>query len=117
VENQCITYFQELGKIQKTLLVLFQYISKPTTVYYLFKVCVKSETVRLERTLKTENTDLFFLLIISNMLRLFDFEIIKRLYYFQMTGFRLCIIRSYFSHGHIFLLLKIMTKTEKTFRA
>jgi len=48
---------------------------------------VKSETVRLERTLKTENTDLLFLLITPKMLRLFDLEIIKLLYYVQMTGY------------------------------
>ena len=49
-------------------------------MYYLFKVCVQYETVRLERTLQTENTDLFFLLLTSNMLPLFDLEIIKLLY-------------------------------------
>ena len=42
--------------------------------------CVQYETVRLERTLQTENTDLFFLLLTSNMLPLFDLEIIKLLY-------------------------------------
>jgi hypothetical protein len=50
--NQSIIYFQELYENKKTTLVLFQYISKPTIIYHLFKVCVKSETVRLERTLK-----------------------------------------------------------------
>jgi len=109
------TYFQELHKNQKTTLVLFQYISKPTIIYYLFKVCVKSETVSLERTLKPENNGLFFLLVTSIMLRLFDIEIIQLLYYYQRTGIRLCMNRSYFSHGYIFLLLKIMTKIEKTF--